>query len=272
MPARSNDNGRCTEPRSVHAPTLAADARHLVKVRHRAGIKPVHANGEPCPHRKGEDCPGREYRAQCKNAGCHFDKQLDARVQLEFVRDTSACPTHPSSADTDAADAANEEDGAEPVDEKPQQAAPQLPLQPQIRKTGPASQPYRLTCPEQGCGRLGDYATRRMASDAFGEHVDLVHPALTPLDLVRSVVQLEGDGDGRWTVSDLSGHRYTVRRIGEKTFRVDVDGRTVTVVAPLATLERARLCIAQLARIVHGPRAEAARIQLLREERAAATS
>lgn len=261
MPARSNDNGRCTEPRSVHAPTLAADAPHLVKGRHRAGIKPVHANGEPCPHRKGEDCPGREYRAQCKNVGCHFDKQLDARVQLEFVRDTSACPTHPSSAD-----------GAAPVDQKPQQAAPQLPLQPQIRKTGPASQPYRLTCPEQGCGRLGDYATRRMASDAFGEHVDLVHPALTPLDLIRSVVQLERDGDGRWTVSDLSGHRYTVRRIGEKTFRVDVDGRTVTVVAPLATLERARLCIAQLARIVHGPRAEAARIQLLREERAAATS
>ncbi|MFJ4741248.1 hypothetical protein [Streptomyces sp. NPDC088775] len=187
------------------------------------------------------------------------------------MRDTSACPTHPSSADTDAV-AANEGEGAEPVDEKPQQAAPQLPLQPQIRKNGPSSQPYRLICPEQGCGRLGDYATRRMASDAFGEHVDLVHPALTPLDLVRSVVQLEGDGDGRWTVSDLSGRRYTVRRIGEKTFRVARGTTTVTVVAPLATLERARLCIAQLARIVHGPRAEAARIQLLREERAAATS
>ncbi|MGW0673476.1 hypothetical protein [Streptomyces sp. NPDC002746] len=73
-------------------------------------------------------------------------------------------------------------------------------------------------------------------------------------------------------MSDLSGHRYTVRRIGENTFRVDVDGRGGIVVAPLATLERVRLCIAQLARIVHGPRAEAARIQLLREEKAAAPS
>ncbi|MFD7340772.1 hypothetical protein ACFV98_33010 [Streptomyces violascens] len=272
MPARSNDNGRCAEPRSDHAPTLATDARPLVKGRHRAGIKPVHANGEPCPHRKGEACPGREYRAQCKNAGCRFDKQLDARVQLEFVRDTSACPTGPSSAYTDADGAANEEDGAEPVDERSQRAAPPLPLQPQIRKTGPTSKPYRLTCPEQDCGRLGDYPNRRMASVAFGEHVDLVHPALTPLDLVRKVVQLQEDGVGRWAVSDLSGHRYTVRRIDEKTFRVDVDGRAVTVAAPLATLERARLCIAQLARIVHGSRAEAARIQLLREERAATAS
>lgn len=268
MPAHSNDNGRCAKPRSVHAPTLATSAQHPVKGRHRAGIKPVHANGEPCPHRKGEACPGREYRAQCKNAGCHFDKQLDARVQLEFVRDTSACPTGHPSADTDATGAENAEVGAEPVDEKPQQT-PQLPLQPQIRKTGPTSKPYRLTCPEQDCGRLGDYATRRMASGAFGEHVDLVHPVLTPLDLVRSVVQLEEDGDGRWSARDLSGHRYTVRRIGENNFRVDADGRAVTAVTQLATLERARLCVAQLARIIHGPQTEAARLQLLREERAA---
>ncbi|MFF3734042.1 hypothetical protein ACFYXM_27985 [Streptomyces sp. NPDC002476] len=117
---------------------------------------------------------------------------------------------------------------------------------------------------------MADYATRRMAPGAFGEHVDLVHPVLTPLDLVRSVVQLEEDGDGRWTARDMSGHRYTVRRAGENNFRVDANGRAVTVVTPLATLERARLCVAQLARIVHGLQAEAARLQLLREERAAA--
>jgi hypothetical protein len=63
-----------------------------------------------------------------------------------------------------------------------------------------------------------------------------------------------------------------VRRIDEGNFRVDADGRAVNVVTPLASLARAQLCIAQLARIVHGPQAEAARLQLLREERAASVT
>lgn len=64
----------------------------LVRTRHRAGANPVHADGQPCGHRKGDECPGREYRAQCKKPGCTFDLQMDSKVQVEYVRDTSDCP------------------------------------------------------------------------------------------------------------------------------------------------------------------------------------
>jgi hypothetical protein len=144
---------------------------------------------------------------------------------------------------------------------------PGRPTAPRIRKTGPASKPYRLICPAQGCGRLGDYPSRRAASNAFGEHCDAVHPVLSPLDLVRRAVPLHEDGEGRWTARLLSGRRYSVRRTDEGSFQIDADGRTVAVVTPLTSLLRAQLCIAQLAGIARGPQAEAARIQLLREER-----
>ncbi|MFI5749055.1 hypothetical protein ACIBBE_24685 [Streptomyces sp. NPDC051644] len=245
-----------------------------MKNRHRAGIKPVHANGEPCLYRKGQACPGREYQAQCKNAGCHFNQQMDARVQLEYVRDTSTCPTNCPSADpgtSRAAQAGGAGGGAGLGDEKPVPALDR-PVGPQIRKTGSESRAYRLTCPEQDCGRLGDYSTQRMAPNAFGDHCDAPHPALSPMDLVRSAVERQEDGDGQWTSRALSGHRFSVRRTGEGSFRIDAAGRTVTAVAPLASLARAQLCITQPARIVNGSQAEAARRQILREERTASAA
>lgn len=148
-------------------------------------------------------------------------------------------------------------------------ATPVLPrdLKPTIRKV-PRIAEYRLTCPVNGCGPLGRYPNRTFAARAFDDHCDAVHPAPTPLDVVRSAVPLTAAGDGRWTCEPVPGRRYGVRHVVGGRYVLSTG--TATVHGSLRSLPAAQLCIAQMAQLITAPQAEAARLQLQREEEAAA--
>ncbi|MFF1717312.1 hypothetical protein [Streptomyces sp. NPDC058268] len=140
-------------------------------------------------------------------------------------------------------------------------------LKPTIRKV-PRIAEYRLTCPVNGCGPLGRYPNRTFAARAFDDHCDTVHPAPTPLDLVRSAVPLTAASDGQWTCEPVPGQRYGVRHIASGRYALSTGTATATVHGPLRSLAAAQLCIAQMAQLITASQAEAARLQLQREEKA----
>lgn len=109
---------------------------------------------------------------------------------------------------------------------------------------------------------------RAEASKVFGDHCDIAHPPAAPFDLVRRNVTLTETGPGQWTSPSLSGRRYTIQRTHDGRYRVGTLGGRNTVQHPLASVERAQLCIAQLARLVDGCHAEAVHRHLVSEERA----
>lgn len=122
-------------------------------------------------------------------------------------------------------------------------------------------------CPIPGCGRLGDHISQAEASEAFGDHCDTAHPPQTPFDVVRQNVMLTEAGTDRWTSPSLSGHTYLVQRTRDGRYHVGAANGRRLLRYPLNSVEQAQLCIAQLARIVDGCHAEAARLQILRKER-----
>ncbi|MGP3691053.1 hypothetical protein ACTVZO_41375 [Streptomyces sp. IBSNAI002] len=207
-----------------------------MSTRHQAPIRADHSDGTECTHpRTDPECPGRaRYTASCKKTGCRWSYSSEIRATTEERKGHHL------------AQYAKE---AEPVTGRD--------LKPTGRRMTDST--LRLSCPR--CGVLGTYVHRPKAVSAFAEHCDEQHPAPSPLLTVRTSMILTEDGESRWTWSAPEGRTWVVRQTGSgKGYVIDrIDGS-------VRSLDWARLHIAVAAKVIDRLGAEAARIELSREE------
>lgn len=155
------------------------------------------------------------------------------------------------------------------TEETGRECAPGLPpLEPAIRRLRPLEPPnFLLSCPR--CEQdLGEYRFEPLARRAFDEHLDENHPAPTPLDLVWAAVVLTAGDPGFWAC-EVGGGSYAVRLVAAGQFAVDAVTLGGTVRNPMRSLAEAQICIGSMARVISPAVAQAAALQLRREERVA---
>lgn len=206
-----------------------------MSTRHQAPIRADHADGTECTHRRTDpDCPGRAwYTASCKKAGCPWSYSSGISAATE------------------------EHKGGHLAQNKEQKPATGRDLKPTIRRMTDGT--LRLSCPR--CGVLGTHGHKPKAVAAFAEHCDEQHPAPSLLLMVRTSVVLAEDGENRWTWSAPGGRTWMVQRTRSGKGYV-IDG----IEGAVRSLDWARLHIAVAARVIDRLGAEAARIELTREE------
>ncbi len=134
-------------------------------------------------------------------------------------------------------------------------------LQPKITEeadTGPDR--FKLECPR--CGEVGRHRFALLARRAFEEHADEAHPiAESPLDQIRTLVDLSETGPGTWECS-IAADTYVVRERGHGDYEVELVGRQATIDARMGTLDEVRIVIGGHAKLVNAALATAATIQL----------
>lgn len=146
---------------------------------------------------------------------------------------------------------------------RPCKAASQEPavngLHPTITETGDAGPDrFTLVCPK--CGEVGRYPFALLGRRALEEHADEKHPAESPMEQIRTLVDLVETGPGRWECA-LGTEIYRVYERGPGRLEVEVASRRVTVDARMSTLDDARIVIGGHAGVVSSALAIAASME-----------